>query len=122
MGRSGCNSARCNRQNRRARNGPCQRIRIHTVATGVIDNSPAPSRLVKADALGLTMAYTAFRLDYRVAVEQNSQCCARDLDRESIGERHFLETVEAARGAGVTGGEGGAKANQSSGRWTARGR
>ncbi len=31
--------------------GPCQRTRIHTVATGVIDNSPAPSRLVNADAL-----------------------------------------------------------------------
>src|SRR5262245_51614619 len=54
MGRSGCNSARCNRRNRRARNGPCQRTRIHTVATGVIDNSPAPSRLVNADALGGT--------------------------------------------------------------------
>src|SRR5262249_3374833 len=52
MGRSGCNSARRNRRNRRARNGPCQRTRIHTVATGVIDNSPAPSRLVNADALG----------------------------------------------------------------------
>ena len=43
---------------------------------------------------------------------QNSQCCARDLDREGIGERHFLETVEAARGAGVTGVEVGAKGNQ----------
>jgi len=42
MGRSGCNSARRNRRNRRARNGPCQRTRIHTVATGVIDNRPAP--------------------------------------------------------------------------------
>src|SRR5262245_49825212 len=52
MGRSGCNSARRNRPNRRARNGPCQRTRIHTVVTGVIDNSPAPSRLVNADALG----------------------------------------------------------------------
>src|SRR5262245_12182777 len=52
MGRSGCNSARRNRRNRRARNGPCQRTRIHTVATGVIDNSPAPSCLVNAGALG----------------------------------------------------------------------
>src|SRR5262249_730412 len=52
MGRSGCNSARCNRQNRRARNGPCQRIRIHTVATGVIDNGPAPSCLVNCGRLG----------------------------------------------------------------------
>ena len=39
-------------------------------------------------------------------------CCARDLDREGIGERHFPETVEAARGAGVTGVEVGAKGNQ----------
>src|SRR5262245_61869093 len=38
--------------------------------------------------------------------------CARDLDREGIGERHFPETVEAARGAGVTGVEVGAKGNQ----------
>src|SRR5215831_12419566 len=50
MGRPGCNSARRNRRNRRARNGSCQRTGIHTVATGVIDNSPAPSRLVNADA------------------------------------------------------------------------
>ena len=38
--------------------------------------------------------------------------CARDLDREGIGECHFPETVEAARGAGVTGVEVGAKGNQ----------
>src|SRR5215813_7710775 len=44
MGRSGCNSARCNRRNRRARNGPCQRIRIHSFATRVIDNGPAPQQ------------------------------------------------------------------------------
>ena len=34
--------ARCNRRNRRARNGPCQRTRIHTVATGVIDMLSSP--------------------------------------------------------------------------------
>jgi len=39
-------------------------------------------------------------------------CCARDLDREGIGERHFPETVEAASGAGVTGVKVGAKGNQ----------
>src|SRR5215831_11891677 len=61
MGRSGCNSARRNRQNRRARNGPCQRTRIHTVATGVIDNSPAPSRLVNADALGKELKFYSSR-------------------------------------------------------------
>ena len=44
-------------------------------------------------------------------VEQNSWCSAPDLDCESIGERHFLETVEASRGAGVTGIEVGAKGN-----------
>src|SRR5262245_27587712 len=52
MGRSRCNSARRKRRNRRARNGPCPRTRIHTVATGVIDNSPAPSGFVNAEPLG----------------------------------------------------------------------
>jgi hypothetical protein len=52
MGRSGCNSARCNRRNRRARNGPCQRTRIHTVATGVIDEQPGAITLGKCGRLG----------------------------------------------------------------------
>jgi hypothetical protein len=39
-------------------------------------------------------------------------CCAHDLDREGIGERHFPEAVEAARGTGVTGVEVGTKGNQ----------
>jgi hypothetical protein len=46
----------------------------------------------------------------RSHIEQNSQCCA--LDRKGIGERHFAELYEAARGAGVTGVEVGAKSNQ----------
>jgi hypothetical protein len=50
--------------------------------------------------------------ELRNHIEQNSQCCARDLDREGIGERHFPETLEAAGGAGVTGVEVGAKGNQ----------
>ena len=44
-------------------------------------------------------------------VEQNSWYSARDLDREGICECHFPETVEASRGAGVTGVEVGAKNN-----------
>ena len=50
--------------------------------------------------------------ELRNHIVQNSWCCARDLDREGIGERHFPETVEAARGAGVTGVKVGAKDNQ----------
>jgi hypothetical protein len=42
----------------------------------------------------------------------SARYCASDLDREGIGERHFPETVKAARGAGVTGVEVGAKGNE----------
>jgi hypothetical protein len=49
--------------------------------------------------------------ELRNHIEENSLCCARDLDREGIGERHFPETVEAARGASVTGVEVDAKGN-----------
>src|SRR5262249_7218602 len=61
MERFGCNSARRNRRNRRARNGPCQRTRIHTVAAGVIDNSLAPSRLVNAGVLNEELKFYSRR-------------------------------------------------------------
>jgi hypothetical protein len=48
----------------------------------------------------------------RSHIDQNSQSCADDINREGIGERHFPERVEAASSAGVTGVEIGAKGNQ----------
>src|ERR1700704_6389065 len=43
---------------------------------------------------------------------QSSWRHARDLEREGVGKRHLLETVEAPRGPGVAGVEVGAKGNQ----------
>src|SRR5262245_49899190 len=70
MGRSGSNTARCNRRNRRARNGPRQRTRIHTVATGVIDNSPAPSPLVNADVCDVYPSRPAIDQDIAESLAQ----------------------------------------------------
>src|SRR6266508_3793286 len=76
--------------------GPCQRTRIHTVATGVIDNSPAPSRLVNADALGEELKFYRRRPRLKSVRPGQARHFART-PKVCSGSNSVMEVMSAAR-------------------------